>query len=147
MGASVSAQSECPMNQNTTPAPPPAAASTAQPPSECPMHAQAKIPQSWQSECPSNPNAALASSVQDNSDVDPRNMMPPPNQRPSPDQPFALPIERQKSSIPKAGTNETWTYPSQQMFWNAMLRKGWRWKEEDEVSQDTMSSIIKIHNR
>ena len=81
------------------------------------------------------------------SDVDPRNMMPPPNQRPSPDQPFDLPIERQKSSIPKAGTNETWTYPSQQMFWNAMLRKGWRWKEEDEVSQDTMSSIIKIHNR
>ena len=81
------------------------------------------------------------------SDVDPRNMMPPPNQRPSPDQPFDLPIERQKSTIPKAGTNETWTYPSQQMFWNAMLRKGWRWKEEDEVSQDTMSSIIKIHNR
>ena len=74
-------------------------------------------------------------------------MMPPPNQRPSPDQPFDLPIERQKSSIPKAGTNETWTYPSQQMFWNAMLRKGWRWKEEDEVSKDTMSSIIKIHNR
>jgi len=144
MGASVSAQSECPMNQNTTPAPPPAAASTAQPPSECPMHAQATIPQTWQSECPSNPNAA---SVKDNSDVDPRNMMPPPNQRPSPDQPFDLPIDRQKSTIPKAGTTETWTYPSQQMFWNAMLRKGWRWKEEDEVSQDTMSSIIKIHNR
>ena len=58
MGASVSAQSECPMNQNT-----PAAASTAQPPSECPMHAQATIPQTWQSECPSNPNAA---SVKDN---------------------------------------------------------------------------------
>merc|ERR1711964_885188 len=116
------------MNQNTTPAPPPAAASTAQPPSECPMHAQATIPQTWQSECPSNPNAA---SVKDNSDVDPRNMMPPPNQRPSPDQPFDLPIERQKSSIPKAGTNETWTYPSQQMFWNAMLRKGWRWNNED----------------
>merc|ERR1711878_192548 len=88
---------------------------------------------------------AASSSVPN--DIDPRNMMPPPNQRPSPDQPFPLPTERQKSTIPKAGTTETWTYPSQQMFWNAMLRKGWRWKEEDEVSQDTMSSIIKINNR
>ena len=26
---------------------------------------------------------------------------------------------------------ETWVYPSQQMFWNAMLRKGWRWKDDD----------------
>ena len=50
--------------------------------------------------------------------------MPPPNQRPAPDQPFPLPIERQKSNIPKAGSEETWEYPSQQMFWNAMLRKG-----------------------
>lgn len=72
-------------------------------------------------------------------------MMPPPNQRPSPDQPFELPTERQKSSIPRAGTEQTWVYPSQQMFWNAMLRKGWRWKDED-VDQSTMDSIIKIHN-
>ena len=48
-----------------------------------------------------------------------------------PDQPFPLPVDRQKSSIPKAGTEETWQYPSPQMFWNAMLRKGWRWKEAD----------------
>merc|ERR1712079_775437 len=75
----------------------------------------------------------------------PLNMMPPPNQRPSPDQPFELPTERQKSSIPRAGTDQTWVYPSQQMFWNAMLRKGWRWKDED-VDQSTMDSIIKIHN-
>ena len=51
--------------------------------------------------------------------------MPPPNQRPSPDQPFALPTDRQTSSIPKVGDKgEKWVYPSQQMFWNAMLRKG-----------------------
>ena len=51
--------------------------------------------------------------------------MPPPNQRPAPDQPFPLSTERQKSNIPKAGTDgETWVYPSPQMFWNAMLRKG-----------------------
>lgn len=58
-----------------------------------------------------------------------------PNQKPAPDQPFALPTERQKSSIPKVcptfygilfvqagSSNETWTYPSPQMFWNAMLK-------------------------
>ena len=50
--------------------------------------------------------------------------MPPPNQRPSPDQPFPLPIDREVSTIPKAGTDEKWVYPSQQMFWNAMRRKG-----------------------
>ena len=51
------------------------------------------------SECPSNAAAAAGKA----SDIDPRNMMPPPNQRPAPDQPFPLPIDRQTSSIPKAG--------------------------------------------
>lgn len=53
--------------------------------------------------------------------------MPAPNQRPAPDQPFPLPVERQISNIPKVtadGSTEFWVYPSQQMFWNAMLRKG-----------------------
>ena len=31
------------------------------------------------------------------------------------------------------------------MFWNAMLRKGWRWKDEDLRPKD-MDDIIKIHN-
>lgn len=31
------------------------------------------------------------------------------------------------------------------MFWNAMLRKGWRWKDED-IKQEDMDHIIKIHN-
>ena len=134
--------SECPMHQ-ATPNPPPPVNTI---PSECPMHAKDKnetTAQTWQSECPSN----AASGVPNNSDIDPRNMMPPPNQRPSPDQPFPLPTNRQKSSIPKAGTEETWVYPSQQMFWNAMLRKGWRWKEEDTIDPNTMADIIKIHNR
>jgi len=129
--------SECPMHQkNAAPEPTPAPAPQIIP-SECPMHASANAANL--SECPSNPNAPASS------DINPLNMMPPPNQRPSPDQPFELPIERQKSSIPRAGTDQTWVYPSQQMFWNAMLRKGWRWKDED-VDQSTMDSIIKIHN-
>ena len=72
--------------------------------------------------------------------------MPPANQQPAPDQPFPLPTERQMSSIPKAtGDGEFWVYPSQQMFWNAMLRKGWRWKNDDITPKD-MDDIIKIHN-
>jgi cytochrome c heme-lyase len=31
------------------------------------------------------------------------------------------------------------------MFWNAMLRKGWKWKEED-ISDKDMNAIISIHN-
>jgi len=51
--------------------------------------------------------------------------MPPPNQRPSPDQPFHLSTYRELSTIPRADRdNECWVYPSPQMFWNAMLRKG-----------------------
>lgn len=74
--------------------------------------------------------------------------MPAANQKPAPDQPFPLPTERQMSNIPKVtpdGSKEFWVYPSQQMFWNAMLRKGWRWKNED-IQQKDMDHIIKIHN-
>ena len=71
--------------------------------------------------------------------------MPPPNQRPAPDQPFPLETNRKVSSIPKAGDDSNWVYPSQQMFWNAMLRKGWRWKEEG-LDPNDMSHIINIHN-
>lgn len=46
------------------------------------------------------------------------------DQNPAPDQPFPLRKDREKSSIPKAGSDDTWEYPSAQMFWNAMLRKG-----------------------
>lgn len=79
-------------------------------------------------------------------DIDPANMMPPPNQVPAPDQPFPLPKGREESTIPRAGTDKHWVYPSEQMFWNAMLRKGWRWKD-DNLAPNDMSNIIKIHNR
>jgi len=128
--------SECPMHQQEQQAPQP------EPPSECPMH-QAK--QAEYSECPSNPTFVKDPNPEE---IDPMNMMPPPNQRPSPDQPFDLPTDRQKSTIPKATgkDGETWMYPSAQMFWNAMLRKGWRWKEEETMDPETMAHIIHIHN-
>nr|SVE74833.1 EOG090X0CJG [Daphnia carinata] len=122
-------------------------------PTECPMHAQGgvKAPpiqaqtMQYPSECPmSGENGSLL--LNTSGDVNPLNMMPPPNQRPAPDQPFSLPTQRQVSSIPKAGAeNEFWQYPSQQMFWNAMLRKGWRW-EESALEPKDMDDIIKIHN-
>ena len=75
--------------------------------------------------------------------------MPPPNQRPAPDQPFPLSTRREKSTIPKSQSQsqggDTWEYPSPQMFWNAMLRKGWRW-QEDQLSEKDMDNIIRIHN-
>ena len=43
------------------------------------------------------------------------------------------------------GEDENWVYPSQQMFWNAMLHKGWKW-QDDEVRPNDMDNIIKIHN-
>jgi len=117
--------SECPMHaQNDAPAettPSPAAAETVYP-SECPMHAQNSPPQSnpeqvqYPSECPMHQqHGGLLVNTPD--DIDPLNMMPPPNQRPAPDQPFTLPTERQVSTIPKSGSeNEFWRYPSQQVF-------------------------------
>lgn len=35
---------------------------------------------------------------------------------------------------------QQWQYPSPQMFYNAMLRKGWQPKEED------MATVVGIHN-
>ncbi|XP_034244207.1 cytochrome c-type heme lyase [Thrips palmi] len=108
-----------------------------EPPPECPMHQKKPQPAPAASECPINAGGEA---------INPLNMMPAPNQEPAPDQPFPLPKDRQVSTIPKAGKDgEFWVYPSQQMFWNAMLRKGWRWKEEDIAPKD-MADIIKIHN-
>lgn len=72
----------------------------------------------------------------------------PANQKPSPGQPFPLSTARETSSIPKVtpdGAKEFWQYPSPQMFWNAMLRKGWAWKE-GEIKERDMEGIIRIHN-
>ncbi|VEN56518.1 unnamed protein product [Callosobruchus maculatus] len=110
-------------------------------PPECPMHTKTK-PKSYSlgSECPVG---------EGNGDINPLNMMGPANQSPAPGQPFPLSTDRQTSTIPKAivkeGESPFWVYPSPQMFWNAMLRKGWRWRDEDITPKD-MNDIIKIHN-
>lgn len=94
--------------------------------------------------------------------LNPDNMMPlEAKQKPHPEQPFSLSTQRQESSIPKADGTGNWMYPSEQMFWNAMIRKGWNWKdhvqgkdqmyegkqgEEGKFHGKDMSEIIKIHN-
>uniref|UniRef100_A0A672FE50 Holocytochrome c-type synthase n=1 Tax=Salarias fasciatus TaxID=181472 RepID=A0A672FE50_SALFA len=126
----------CPMHQEAPPI-------KVSPPSECPMHKAEAGPVHQDRayefvECPMK--AGLKG------DIDPANMMPPPNQTPAPDQPFELSLKREESTIPRHGAEKNWVYPSEQMFWNAMLRKGWRWRDDD-LAADDMTNIIKIHNR
>lgn len=74
------------------------------------------------------------------------NMMPKQaNQLPSPGQRVPLSTERESSTIPKGGgakTGETWTYPSAQMFWNALSRKG----KADDVDEGDMGTVVAVHN-
>ncbi|CAI4221484.1 unnamed protein product [Auanema sp. JU1783] len=98
------------------------------------------------SECPSAGGNAAGCPVGKENLNPLNNELEHPNQKPAPDQPFPLPTNREKSTIPKASAdNETWTYPSPQMFWNAMLKKGWRW-QDDQLSEKDMLNIIRIHN-
>jgi len=125
-------------------------------PTECPMHADYKPPnESSSAQSPPPSSTPLPSECPMSSDykpvaspeaqIDPTNMMPPANQQPSPGQPFTLDTSREVSNIPRGGTDHNWVYPSEQMWWNAALRKGWRW-EKDAVTPQTMKSIIQIHN-
>ncbi|XP_057575304.1 holocytochrome c-type synthase isoform X3 [Hippopotamus amphibius kiboko] len=139
---------------------------TAAPPSGCPMH-EGKMKGCPVSAEPSDPTCGSKTNsvpmhqerayeyvqcpvtgamAENKENLDPSNLMPPPNQTPAPDQPFALSTVREESSIPRADSDKKWVYPSEQMFWNAMLRKGWKWKDED-ISQKDMYNIIRIHNQ
>ena len=77
-------------------------------------------------------------------ELDRSNMMPAtPNQLPSPGQKERLSTSRVKSSIPKSGnTEETWMYPSEQMFYNAIMRKG----KGDDVTEADMKYVVQAHN-
>ena len=79
--------------------------------------------------------------------ISPTNQMPlNPNQRPAPFQQTELSTKRVQSSIPKGNTDqETWTYPSPQMFYNALARKG-KLSREDDQEQD-IETVVAIHNQ
>jgi len=83
--------------------------------------------------CPVGPQSAL----------NPANAMPlQPNQAPADGQRKPLSTARVESTILTAGNAEDpkWVYPSEQMFFNAMRRKGFDPKEDD------MRSVVAIHN-
>lgn len=79
--------------------------------------------------------------------IDPKNNMPAvANQLPNASQRTKLSTDRQKSTIPKGGTEkkESWTYPSPQMFYNSLVRKG---KLDPEVcSEEDVESVVHLHN-
>lgn len=54
--------------------------------------------------------------------------------------PKQLSSQREVSSIPRAGKDGNWIYPSQQQFYSAMLRKNYSPEARD------MATIIPIHN-
>ena len=74
--------------------------------------------------------------------LNPDNAMPAvANQLPAAGQRLPLSKERVESTIPQAGAEGGhWVYPSAQMFYNAMRRKGFEPHEED------MRTVVAIHN-
>lgn len=76
--------------------------------------------------------------------IDPKNNMPAvANQLPAPVQSKSLPTERVQSTIGKGGTeNSTWTYPSPQMFYNALARKG----KLGNTDETDIVSVVALHN-
>nr|DBA44789.1 TPA_exp: holocytochrome c synthase [Plenasium vachellii] len=76
-------------------------------------------------------------------EINPANRMPKhANQQPAPGQMEPLSTHRQRSTIPKGGTDETWLYPSPQMFYNSLVRK----KKADDVSERDMEAVVATHN-
>ncbi|KAL7675210.1 hypothetical protein ACOME3_001473 [Neoechinorhynchus agilis] len=64
-----------------------------------------------------------------------------------PNEPMRLSGSREVSSIPKADAKgDYWVYPSEKMFWKAMVSKGWRWRKDSAPDEDVMRSIIALHN-
>ena len=102
------------------------------PPSGCPVRASAASPAAdGSSGCPVLHDA-----------IDPSNMMPAPNQQPRSGQQLSLSQERVKSTIPRGSAECEWVYPSEQMFYNALHRKG----KADGVQEHLMNSVVAIHN-
>ena len=82
--------------------------------------------------------------------VNPDNQMPfNPNQVPAPGQKIDLSTHRVKSTIPKAG-GDTWLFPSPQMFYNAMRRKGKTVDEGESHSleelEEEVGTVVAVHN-
>merc|ERR1711865_699773 len=117
-------------------------------PSGCPvMHKKAQSAQSATAKsplsgCPMHKDKKTGSPSEE---LDPSNMMPAANQEIAPGQQFPLSTERIMSTIPKgdaAVEGEAWSYPSPQMFYNALIRKD----KGEGVEEKDVATIVAIHN-
>ena len=100
--------------------------------------------------CPVRGGGGASSTGAAAAGVDPGNMMRAGGERnlPAPMQRMPLDTSRQTSTIPKSDYNpdhqddakQVWEYPSPQMFFNAMRRKGYQPSEHD------MGMVVAIHN-
>jgi len=104
------------------------------PESKCPV--MRKPAAAEQSRCP------VKQHKEESEVLDMTNMMPAPNQEPAPGQHASLSTERVNSTIPKVDGATTWEYPSEQMFYNALQRKG----KGGGVDEASMGSVVAIHN-
>ena len=87
------------------------------------------------------PDPAACASLPE--EIDPSNMMPPANQERSQYQSGELSKERVESTIPRGADAEgNWVYPSEQMFFNALHRKG----KGEGVQEEAMPAVVAIHN-
>lgn len=130
----------------------PALAEAAPQPSGCPYQpgksTAAEPPPEKPAGCPVDPSKwaswAGASQPADEERLNLSNMMPAPNQQPAPGQTKPLSTDRVTSTIPQGsgGQGGRWVYPSEQMFYNALLRKG----KGDGVDEAAMPAVIAIHN-
>jgi cytochrome c heme-lyase len=107
--------------------------SSSAPSSGCPVM---RKPASKASACPVVQKGGCGSE-----ELNPLNMMPAPNEEPAPGQQGALATERVVSTIPNAEDGK-WVYPSPQMFFNALLRKG----KGEGIEEDAMDAVVAIHN-
>jgi len=89
----------------------------------------------------------------DPSALNPHNNMPILSQLPAPGQVNILPVTRAISSIPRDPSSSVdmgssyaddakskWEYPSQQQFYNALMRKGW------DTPEEHIEAMLAIHN-
>tara|TARA_B110000879_G_C11118805_1_gene490792 strand:- start:3 stop:677 length:675 start_codon:yes stop_codon:yes gene_type:complete len=101
--------------------------------------------------CEGSGSAEAPNDLTSPSSVNPSNMMPDLDQTRALQQSGKLSKDRVSSTIPISERNKalpehqrgaagTWRYPSEQMFYNAIVRKGWNPGEDD------MSNVISIHN-
>lgn len=63
------------------------------------------------------------------------------SQAPAPNQNYALPTERDPSTIPKGTGDGNWEYPSPQQMYNALLRKGYT-----DTDVTAVESMVAVHN-